>query len=77
MKQDTSVLDLSVSEDPLATFLNTVIGITASDGMTIRGRLIKVDDKVIWLHKMSGDMVMIARNDIKRLWQSRDCRAAV
>jgi hypothetical protein len=76
MTVDTQ-LDINVSRDPLATLLNTVIGITATDGMTIRGRLIKINEKVIWLEKMSGDACMISRDDIKRLWRSRDCQAAV
>lgn len=63
--------------DPLKTLLNTVIGLNTSDGLTVRGRLIKIDDNVIWLEKISGDACMIARDDIKRLWRSRDCKAAV
>jgi len=69
--------DIRVSQDPFESILNTVIGISTSDGMTIRGRLVKFDDRVVWLHKMSDEVVMIARDDIRRLWQSRDCRAAV
>ena len=76
MKQDTAALHISVSEDPLESFLNTVIGIATSDNRTIRGRLIKFDERVIWLHKMDDRKLMVARDDIRRLWQSRDCKQA-
>lgn len=69
--------DIKISNDPLATLLNTVIAVTDRDGLTIRGRLIKIDDKVIWLEKISGDACMIARDDIRRLWRSREVKAAI
>jgi hypothetical protein len=78
MDNKGSVTDLNLSGiDPIKTFLNCVIGIATSDGLTIRGRLIKVDDKVIWLEKISGDACMIARDDIKRLWRTREVQATV
>lgn len=60
--------------DPIKTLLNTVIGLNTSDGLTVRGRLIKFDERVVWLQKMRGDTAMVARTDINRIWRSRDCK---
>jgi hypothetical protein len=69
---NSTTIDKSI--DPLETLSNTVIGIATSDGLTIRGRLINFDERVIWLQKMSDDLIMVKRADIERLWRSRDCR---
>ena len=60
--------------DPIESLANHVIGTATADGMIIRGRLIKFDERVIWLEKMSGDVVMIARAGIERIWRSHDCK---
>jgi hypothetical protein len=60
--------------EPLEKLSNVVVGIATNDGFTIRGRLIKFTARELWLEKMSGDAVMIARTDINRLWRSHDCR---
>lgn len=69
--------DIKISNDPLATLLNSVIAVTDPNGLTIRGRLIKIDSKVIWLEKISGDACLIAKDDIVRLWRTREVKAAV
>ena len=68
----TTLSDINLSEDPLKTLLNTVIGLNTGDGATIRGRLIKFDDNVIWLEKRYRALAMVARRSILRLWVAPD-----
>lgn len=60
--------------DPIEKLSGKVIGTATTDNMTIRGRLIKFDDRELWLEKMSGDIVMIARAGVDRIWISADHR---
>ncbi len=68
-----STNDINISDDPIKTLSGKVIGTITNDNMVIRGRLIKYDQNELWLEKISGDIVMIARSDITRIWISRDC----
>jgi hypothetical protein len=70
---DKNLLQTDIAKDPIKSLAGKVIGTATKDNMTIRGRLIKCDDNEIWLEKISGDIVMIARTDITRIWISRDC----
>lgn len=68
--------DKNLSEnDPTKKLYGVVIGTATSDGMITRGRLIKCDDREMWLEKITGDVIMIARPCIDRIWISKDCRA--
>lgn len=60
--------------DPIKKLYGIVIGTATKDGMTIRGRLIKCDGGELWLEKITGEVVMIARSGIDRIWISRDCQ---
>jgi hypothetical protein len=59
--------------DPLKTLCGMVIGTSTIDGIITRGRLIKCDDRELWLEKFNEDVVMIARAAITNIWVSRDC----
>lgn len=71
---DKKVSQNSSIDDPIEKLSGKVIGTATTDNMTIRGRLIKFDDRVLWLEKMSGDIVMISRAGIDRIWISADHR---
>ena len=67
--------DKNLSEnDPTKKLYGVVIGTASRDGTITRGRLIKFDDRELWLEKITGDVVMIARPCIDRIWISKDCQ---
>jgi hypothetical protein len=71
-----SSIDINVlqTDDLTKSLYGKVIGTVGKDGMVIRGRLIKADDRELWLQKVSGDVVMLSRSGIDRIWISRDCQ---
>lgn len=69
-------INMSV-ENPIERFRGKVLGILAPDGRILRGRLINYDATVLWVEKRNGDLVMVRRDSIVRLWESKDLKRVV
>jgi len=60
------------NNDPVKNLIGKVIGVTTSDGLTLRGRLVNVSDHEIWLEKLGGNLTMVLRAEITRIWVTAD-----